>query len=90
MWMSNVLIVVDQNNFDHNSLADLTAAVTEAGGKDIIIDDINHVIEAVVASQDVSTIAAMDGVSYVRNVFTYFKGDDPEEAEEAEEEIVAA
>lgn len=77
MWMSNVLIVVDQNNFDHNSLADLTAAVEEAGGKDVIIDDVNHVIEAVVESGEVSTIAAMDGVSYVRNVFTYFRDEEP-------------
>ena len=80
MWMSNVLIVVDQNNVDRNTLSDLGAAVAEIGASDMITDEANHVIEAVVPSQEVSLIAAMDGVSYVRSVFTYFKDEEPQAA----------
>ncbi len=80
MWMSNVLIVVDQNNVDRNSLADLTAAVGEVGAVDLITDEVNHVIEAVIPTQEVSLIAEMDGVSYVRSVFTYFKDEEPQAA----------
>jgi hypothetical protein len=80
MWMSNVLIVVDRNNPDHNSITDLAAAVQEAGAQVVAIDDENHVIEADMPTHEVVVVAAMDGVSYVRNVFSYFKDQPPQEA----------
>ncbi len=80
MWISNVLIVVDRNNPDHNSLTDLAAAVQETGAQVVGIDDENHVIEADMPTHEVVTVAAMDGVAYVRNVFSYFKDTPPQEA----------
>jgi hypothetical protein len=80
MWISNVLIVVDRNNPDHNSIADLAEAVKEAGANVIGIDDENHVIEADMPTHEVVTVAAMDGVCYVRNVLSYFKDDTQEAA----------
>ena len=46
MWMSNVLIVVDRNNADRNSLTDLAAAVKETGADVIGMDEENLVIAA--------------------------------------------
>jgi seryl-tRNA(Sec) selenium transferase len=80
MWMSNVLIVINRNNADRNSLADLSAAVVETGGHCLNVDAENWVIEAAVPSHEVPTIAAMDGVAYVRGVFTYLCGEMPEKA----------
>jgi hypothetical protein len=80
MWMSNVLIVVDRNNPDHNSIADLASAVKETGADVIEVDEHNLVIEADMPTHEVVTVAAMDGVSYVRNVFSYFKDQTPQEA----------
>jgi len=79
MWMSNILIVVDRNNFDRNSIADLTAAVRETGAEVINVDDYNLVIEADLPTHEVVTVAAMDGVAYVRSVFFYFKDQTPQE-----------
>ena len=69
--MSNIMIVIDQNNADCNCIADLAAAVAETGAAIINIDPACCMIEAAVPSHEVPTIAAMAGVSYVRNVFTY-------------------
>jgi seryl-tRNA(Sec) selenium transferase len=80
MWMSNVLIVVDRNNPDHNSLTDLAGAVKETGADVINIDEHNLVIEADLPTHEVVTVAAMDGVAYVRSVFSYFKDQTPQEA----------
>jgi hypothetical protein len=44
------------------------------------VDADNWVIEAAVPSHEVPTIAAMDGVAYVRGVFTYLSGEVPEAA----------
>jgi hypothetical protein len=79
MWMSNVLIVVDRNNPDHNSITDLAAAVKEAGASIIEVDEHNLVIEADMPTHEVVTVAAMDGVAYVRSVFSYFKDLSPKE-----------
>lgn len=73
MWMSNVLIVVDRNNPDRNSLTDLAAAVKETGACIIDVDEHNLLIEADIPTHEVVVIAAMDGVAYVRSVFSYFK-----------------
>jgi seryl-tRNA(Sec) selenium transferase len=83
MWMSNVLIVVDRNNPDRNSLTDLAAAVGETGANIINIDEENLVIEADLPTHEVVVVAAMDGVAYVRSVFSYFK--DPSPPEEVED-----
>ena len=80
MWMSNVLIVIDRNNPDHNSITDLAAAVKEAGAEIVNIDEHNLVIEADMPTHEVVVCAAMDGVAYVRNVFSYFKDQTPQEA----------
>jgi seryl-tRNA(Sec) selenium transferase len=79
MWMSNVLIVVDRNNPDHNSITDLAAAVKEAGASIIEVDEHNLVIEADMPTHEVVVVAAMDGVAYVRSVFSYFKDLSPKE-----------
>ena len=71
MWMSNVYIVVNQNNSDRNSLCDLCDAVTHTGATVVAVDEHNHVIEAATPSQEVPIIAAMEGVSYVRCSFSY-------------------
>lgn len=76
MWMSNLLIVVNPSNADHNSLTDLTAAVIEAGAEVFAVDEQNCVIEAAVPSEQVTLIAAMGGVTYVRSVFTYLSNRD--------------
>lgn len=80
MWMSNILIVVDRNNPDRNSITDLAAAVKEAGASIIDVDEHNLVIEADMPTHEVVVVAAMDGVSYVRSVFSYFKDLSPQEA----------
>ncbi len=79
MWMSNVLIVVDRNNPDRNSITDLAAAVREAGASIIEVDEHNLVIEADMPTHEVVVVAAMAGVSYVRSVFSYFKDLSPTE-----------
>jgi hypothetical protein len=72
MWMSNVLIVIDRNNADKNSIADIVAALGEIDGQLIGIDEQNHVIEAAVPAHELATVKAIDGVCYVRSVFSYF------------------
>jgi seryl-tRNA(Sec) selenium transferase len=79
MWMSNVLIVVDRNNPDRNSITDLASAVKEAGASIIEVDEHNLVIEADMPTHEVVVVAAMDGVAYVRSVFSYFKDLSPKE-----------
>jgi hypothetical protein len=80
MWMSNVLIVVDRNNPDRNSITDLASAVKETGADVINVDTDQLVIEADMPTHEVVVVAAMDGVAYVRNVFSYFKDLTPQEA----------
>ena len=80
MWMSNILIVVDRNNPDRNSITDLAAAVKEVGAEIVNVDEHNLVIEADMPTHEVVVVAAMDGVAYVRNVFSYFKDQTPQEA----------
>ena len=46
MWMSNVLIVVDRNNLDHNDLSELAAAVRDAGADVCELDEEHLTIEA--------------------------------------------
>ena len=77
--MSTILIVVDRNNVDRNIIADLAAAVTETGATVVNVDEHNLVIEADLPTHEVVTVAAMDGVAYVRNVFSYFKDQTPQD-----------
>jgi hypothetical protein len=79
MWMSNILIVVDKNNVDRNDLRDIVAAVRHTGANVINVDEDRFVIEATAPAGVVPTIGAMEGVSYVRNVFSY--NDSSQEAE---------
>jgi type III secretory pathway component EscR len=80
MWMSNVIIVIDQNNADRNRIADLAAAIAETGAAYVNVDEACGMIEAAVPAQEVPTIAAMVGVSYVRSVFTYVCENSTEQA----------
>jgi hypothetical protein len=73
--MSNVLIVVNSRNPDMNNLSDLAAAVADAGGTVVEIDEPNGVIEANVPTELLPVVAAMEGISYVRSVFSYFCSD---------------
>ena len=72
MWMSNLYIMVNSKNSDRNSLHDLCEAVTHAGATVIHVDEHAHLIEAAIPSHETSTVAAMEGVSYVRSSFNYF------------------
>jgi hypothetical protein len=76
MWMSNLLILVNRNNADRNSLIDLTSAVRETGATVLDVDESNHLIEAAAPLHAVATITAMEGVCYVRSVFNYYKPSD--------------
>jgi hypothetical protein len=80
MWMSNIFIVVDRRNLDLNSLEDITSAIVCAGGTVMGVNADSHVIEAAVASAELPTIRAMEGVSYVRSVFNYFCNVEPRTA----------
>ena len=77
MWMSNLYIMVNSQNSDHNSLVDLCEAVREAGGTVVSVDEQSHLIEAATPAHEISTIAAMEGVSYVRSIFNYFVSSTP-------------
>jgi hypothetical protein len=71
MWMSNILILVNRNNADRNDLLDIAAAVADTGANVIHVDQERFAIEAAAPSCAIATIAAMEGVSYVRCVFNY-------------------
>jgi hypothetical protein len=71
MWMSNILILVDRNNVDHNELRELADAVADTGATVDAINDERHLIEATAPSHLVPLISAMEGISYVRTVFNY-------------------
>jgi len=73
MWMSTLLIMVNQDNIDRNGLMDIASAVEAAGGRVIDVDESRFAIEANVATQELPTISAMEGVAYVRSVFNYFR-----------------
>jgi hypothetical protein len=74
MWMSDCIIVVDRNNVDMNGLADIASAVADLGAV-VQVDEQRHVIEASVPANEIPTVKAMTGVSYVRNVFSYYCGE---------------
>ncbi len=82
MWISNVLIVVNRNNADRNGLLDIAAAVSDTGTSVIHVDEDHFVIEAAAPSAVVPIIMAMEGVTYVRSVFSYLT-DDPTPAKAA-------
>ena len=69
--MCNILIVVTRDNSDRNSLEEIAAAVGEAGAHIDAIDEPNHVIEATLPATEIATVAAMEGVKFVRCVMTY-------------------
>lgn len=74
MWMSNILILVDHKNADHNTLADLTAAVVDSGATIYNVDEHNLMIEAAIPAHQLPIVAAMEGVAYVRCLFNYMAG----------------
>jgi hypothetical protein len=74
MWMSNIYIMINQHNFDRNDLGELCAAVMDTGATIVSVDEQSLLIEATTPSQIVPTIAAMEGVCYVRCIFSYLAG----------------
>ena len=58
MWMSDVIVVVN--------LEEMSGSVTSA-------DANSGVIEVTIPSHEVPTISAIEGVSYVRPVISYFR-----------------
>lgn len=78
--MSNVLIVVDRNNADRNGVADIALALVETGAVVLGVDEQRWLIEATLPAHEVPTVAAMEGVSYIRSVFTYLCGTEYAEA----------
>jgi ATP-dependent phosphoenolpyruvate carboxykinase len=71
MWMSNIYIMVNRHNYDKNDLGELCAAVTDTGATIVSVDEQSHLIEANTPIETVATIAAMEGVCYVRCIFSY-------------------
>lgn len=82
MWMSDVLILVNQQNVDRNSLRDIAAAVADTGANVVSVDEQAFTIEAAAPSSVLAVIAAMEGVTYVRCIFSYLC-DEPEPARAA-------
>lgn len=80
MWMCDVLIMVNRNNADRNGLHDIAAAVADTGTRIIDVDEANFAIEATAPATTLPIISAMEGVSYVRCVFTYLCEPDPLQA----------
>jgi hypothetical protein len=72
MWMSDVLILVNRQNADRNSLLDIASAVTDTGASVLSVDEEAFTIEAAAPSSVVAIISAMEGVTYVRCIFNYF------------------
>lgn len=77
MWVSNIFILVNKDNVDRNGLHDIVAAVADTGTDIIHVDDDRFAIEAAAPSGALATIAAMEGVSYVRCAFSYVRGGEP-------------
>lgn len=71
MWMSDVYILLDLGNADHNTMGDLVAAIGLAGAEVLELDQGKAVVECAVPTREIPTIRAMEGVTYVRTVFTY-------------------
>ena len=76
MWMSDILILVNRDNADRNSLLDIAAAVADTGASVVNVDDEHFTIEAAAPADVVPVINAMEGVTYVRCIFSYYC-DDP-------------
>jgi hypothetical protein len=79
MWMSECIVVVDCNNADANTVADIAAAVGQIGDVQFV-NESQYVIGASVPAHELPTIHAMDGVAYIRCVFSYFAGEQPVKA----------
>jgi hypothetical protein len=71
MWMSDVMIVVDPKNADRNGVSEIVEAVKNVGANVIGVNDTCSMIEATLPAHEVPIVAHMEGVSYVRSVFTY-------------------
>jgi hypothetical protein len=71
MWMSDIMVMVNRQNVDHNSLLDIAAAIADTGASVVSVDSELFAIEAAAPSEAIATISAMEGVSYVRCVFSY-------------------
>ncbi len=73
MWMSNIYIMINSQNSDQNTLRDLCSAVSESGATLHSVDESSNLIEAAIPSHDLPVISAMEGVTYVRCIFSYLK-----------------
>jgi hypothetical protein len=68
---SDILIVADTNNVDKNKLEEIADAVRYGGGNIEGVDASQCVIEATVDTCDIPIIERIEGVSYVRPIFSY-------------------
>ena len=71
MWFSSVLIMVSKANDDQNGLSDVLSAIRDTGAAIANVDEQVSCIEATVMTRVVPIISAMEGVAYVRQVFSY-------------------
>lgn len=79
MWMSNCLVVVNRQNHDANNVSEIAAALRELGTV-VAIDEHEHVIEVSMPSHEMATVSAIEGVTYVRCVFSYHCDPEPARA----------
>ena len=79
MWMSNCLVVVNRLNCDANSVSEIASALSEFATV-VAIDDKEHVIEVSMPAHEQATALAIEGVSYIRCVFSYFCDPTPSQA----------
>lgn len=73
MRMSHVFIIANPSNPDHNSSMDIASAVALCDATDVELAE-NGVITATMPTENVPTVAAMEGVSAVRYEMTYTRG----------------
>lgn len=73
MWMSDILVVVNSKNVDLNGLQEIAGAVGYLGASEVAVDADSSTLTATIASNDVSTVHLIEGVTYVRPTMTWFK-----------------
>jgi hypothetical protein len=71
MWFSSVIILVGKPNDDQNGLPDVLSAIRDTGASIAVVDEERSYIEATVLTRVIPIISSMEGVSYVRQVFSY-------------------
>jgi hypothetical protein len=89
MWFSEVFILIDVRNADGNGVDDILAAIRDTGASILSVDRERNMVEATVMTRVVPIISAIEGVTYVRSVFSYHCAE-PAPADAAAEPLQAA